>query len=440
MNGRILILFLAIIASLARAAEPLSTNISDKRFLFILDTSSSMSRSSNAINRVVMQLLGSSMEGEMREGDTFGIWNFSSKLHANFPAQRWMPAYSQTHRERAADFLTELRYEGRSSLNTVVKPMMNLIRSSKVITIVLVTDGQESIRGTSVDREINDAFKEYGRQLREDHIPFVTFLAARGGAIIGYSVASALGPFRIPKAALPSPPPAPRTAVIPPATATNRPPAVAAAKPTNAPVVAAPVPPPPVTNTPAAPPRVSAIATPPALNAPLTVTTVPPKVEVPALLKKPVEPEPPAAEVVKNTSVAKETNVAASTAPPPSNSVAEARPLPAAPPAPVSTPPATAPTNAPTPTVTPPPARAAASNAAPVTAVLQESRPAITNPIATPAKRPAQVATAIAPEPVFTPFVIAMIAGIFLLAVLTVILITRKKRGPSLISRSIDRR
>src|SRR5437667_6721705 len=66
----------------AWAAEAPRTNASAGRYLFIVDTSFSMHRRAANTRKVAGDLLLSGLNGQLRPGDTIGVWTFNEKLNA----------------------------------------------------------------------------------------------------------------------------------------------------------------------------------------------------------------------------------------------------------------------------------------------------------------------------------------------------------------------
>ena len=71
----------------AKAAPP------SNRCLLIVETSRSMQRRADAVLKTVQDLLTSGLSGQLRQGDTLGLWTFNEDLYAGrFPLQTWSPA------------------------------------------------------------------------------------------------------------------------------------------------------------------------------------------------------------------------------------------------------------------------------------------------------------------------------------------------------------
>jgi len=197
----------------------------------------------------------------------------------------------------------------------------------------LISDGAGLIQGTPFDKDINNLQKKYARELRAAHMPFVTVLAARDGAVFDYTI-NYPGLVAIPHTANPEIP-----------VETNAPIAAVISNPaTNAPVVprpmrsiimsaatnvvhaAAPAPaqPAPVLNTPA-PPPVAAVAPAPA-SQPANAATAPASREI---APSQTPPAPPPVVARQNPEPAGATPVPA--APPVSVTAKDQQPPPAPP-------------------------------------------------------------------------------------------------------------
>ncbi len=85
----------------------------------------------------------------------------------------------------------------------MLPPLYSLIKSSKAITIILISSGREPIQGTPFDKKINDVYEVYGAEVRKAKLPFVTSLVGRLGQPVAYSVNSTLGPVQVPDLRLP---------------------------------------------------------------------------------------------------------------------------------------------------------------------------------------------------------------------------------------------
>ncbi|MEY2429693.1 MAG: hypothetical protein QOJ40_2578 [Verrucomicrobiota bacterium] len=169
------------------------------RYLLIMDTSRAMQARADAAVQAAQDLLVSGMGGQLRQGDTIGVWTYDQELKAGkFPLQVWTP---ETHRavgKRILQFLSEQKYEKRASLDKVLPAMQDLIKESKFITVILISDGGQKIHGTPFDDLINRFYKLWRAEQRAAHMPFVTVLRARDGVITDHTVNSAPWPIEVP--------------------------------------------------------------------------------------------------------------------------------------------------------------------------------------------------------------------------------------------------
>jgi len=176
------ILHLALSAS---AQVPSQTG---NRFLFIINTSSAMRRMTNGIQEAVLGLLNSGMQGQMRDGDTFGIWTYDDQLHTGFPMQVWSNKNQGVILQTVSNCLAAPRYQAKPHLEMVLPAALRLVEQSRAVTLVFIFDGSEAMQGTGFDQEINGLHGEFGSQMRAGDIPFVTALAARDGKVFDYRV------------------------------------------------------------------------------------------------------------------------------------------------------------------------------------------------------------------------------------------------------------
>ncbi len=185
-----------------------STNIAreENRFLFAVETSLPMNRMSKATVETVRELIGSGVQGQMQPGDSFGIWTFNEQLNTDFPMQQWTEGAGEKLAQSSVDFLKKKRFEKKGILLTALQSLVPVVKSSRAITVILVSTGTEPMRGTPFDQEINSIYSVYSRELREAKLPFVTTLVGRNGRLVAYSVNSSLGPIKIPNPPIALPP------------------------------------------------------------------------------------------------------------------------------------------------------------------------------------------------------------------------------------------
>ena len=178
-------LFLLCLVAMAFRASaqnpPPGTNPTNRpssdRYLVILEISSAMQKRATNVQDVIGQLFSSGFNGQLHRGDTIGMWTYNDSLHTGaFPLQRWTPQTVRQITSVAAQFTQNQRYSKRSSLSPVMAQLTNIVADSDRITVILVSDGSESLAGTPFESQISDAFKHNGEEQRRRAMPFVTVL------------------------------------------------------------------------------------------------------------------------------------------------------------------------------------------------------------------------------------------------------------------------
>jgi hypothetical protein len=177
----------------------------ENRYLFILEISKEMKREEKVSKNVVAQLIYTGVMGQMKAGDTFGIWTYNDTLHAGaFPVQTFVWEDRESIARRTMEYLDEQKFTGAAHLENALLPMLKLVTNSPNLTVILVSDGKQAVAGTPYDREIRALHNKYYEELHDAKLPFITALVANHGEFISYAVSSSLGPVRIPK--IPKPP------------------------------------------------------------------------------------------------------------------------------------------------------------------------------------------------------------------------------------------
>lgn len=180
--------------------------VDSKRYLLIVETSRSMHSRTEGTLRAVRDLLRSSMHGELHPGDSLAVWTFNSSLYTGqLPLQEWEIDTRSEVAGRIMDFIKSQHYEKKGQLEKVIPSMIRVVKSSELITVVLITDGTEEIHGTPFDNEINDNFKAWSAKKVETKTPLVTVLRAQHGHFTGHKVTPALWAVEMPP--LPKEPP-----------------------------------------------------------------------------------------------------------------------------------------------------------------------------------------------------------------------------------------
>jgi hypothetical protein len=226
VTGFLLALFCAAAFGQCVTAQNTNHPPSANRWLLVVDVSESMQRRAEPVQQVASGLLMSGMNGQMRPGDTVGLWTYDETLHAgDFPLQQWKPDDSRDIAQRAFDFLKGQKYKNNSHFDEVLAGMGQLIKASEFITIILISDGSSEMKGTPFDDKINASYRSWVKEQQKSQMPIVTLLRARRGQITDYAVNTPPWPLEMPplpaellqvaKPAPPAPPPAPPPDIVP---------------------------------------------------------------------------------------------------------------------------------------------------------------------------------------------------------------------------------
>ncbi|HXC99271.1 MAG TPA: hypothetical protein VN048_08010, partial [Verrucomicrobiae bacterium] len=328
------------VATSAPAPEALSSN----RFLFVVDTSAPMHQHLHDIIGVEESILRSSASGQLRNGDSIGVWTFNEDVYTGaMPLQIWSADDSEEITLRIAEFIRSQDFGKKSRLDLAMVPVAKVVKMSDIITVFVISSGAGPIRGTPYDKDINDQYVLCLRDMDKKPMPLVTVLQGKHGKFIRYTVNALPWPVVIPELPIPlkiagepsapavapktadqsiaanptaTPPPAPVQPSSPPPPPPPVPvePPVNVLKPTDQSIAVTPMvtppaapqpppqapalpplrPPPPVVTAPAPPPAMPAPVVPPV--APVTASQTPAPVAPPAT--PPVEVRPATSSVL----------------------------------------------------------------------------------------------------------------------------------------------
>ena len=226
-RGRILLVLLALLETSSQG----STNVSaggprasgGNRFLLIVETSKAMRRQGDAALAAIDELLRSGIQGQLRTGDSLGLWTYNDQLYTGrLPVQEWTPKFAKDVRERIEECLAQHKLEKSPELKKVLPMLAKVVKDSEFLTVILVSSGEQEIAGTPFDRQINECYKTWRdrqrkpikpseaitkdgaepltltEQQRKAFRPFVTVLRGERGELTQYSVSPVPWPIEIP--------------------------------------------------------------------------------------------------------------------------------------------------------------------------------------------------------------------------------------------------
>lgn len=231
----------------APAAGPLPPG---NRFLFVVDISAATKKLDRANCQALFDALFTGLQGQMRPGDTYGIWTFNEKVFTGeFEMRIWDPNATLEQASQAASFLKARRYKGKATFEPVLNRLWAVLRLVNDVNVLVLSDGSTPFQGTAFDASINAAYKARAAEQRAAKKPFITTLIAREGKFMAANVTLAGEYIAVPE----PPPPKP----VPAQTAANKTPAPAppaGASPATTDAAVRPASPAPAAGTPATAP------------------------------------------------------------------------------------------------------------------------------------------------------------------------------------------
>jgi hypothetical protein len=194
------------LSGITPAAEPAASTPEPDRWLLIVDTSAAMERRAKAVEGVLTDLLGSGMSGQMHAGDELGIWTFNKELFSGLaPMQVWQPGRTNLITRRTVGFVGRQTYGDKARFAAFQDELGRLVKSSRRLTVVLISDGSGEVSGTPFDDAINNSFASHRADMAKTRMPLITILRAQQGTYLGQHVSLAPWPVEFP--AFPPEPP-----------------------------------------------------------------------------------------------------------------------------------------------------------------------------------------------------------------------------------------
>ncbi|WP_040550757.1 hypothetical protein [Pedosphaera parvula] len=190
-------------ASVPTSSSP-RPRANSNRFLLAVDAAAPMKKQAPVVEEAINQILLSRASGQLYRGDTLGVWTFDTELHTgSFPLQVWTPEDEKAIATHVTEFLKKQRYGKQSRFDALLPSVEELVKQSDIITIIIISDGQNQMQGTPFDREINKSYQQILREMGNEQMPIVTVLQAQGGKFIKYNTTALPWPVIIPELPIP---------------------------------------------------------------------------------------------------------------------------------------------------------------------------------------------------------------------------------------------
>ncbi|MGZ5544667.1 MAG: hypothetical protein ACXWIU_08320 [Limisphaerales bacterium] len=170
------------------ASEKAAPEKQEGRYLFLIETSQAMDANKTALRKSIRSIIESGLNGQIKYGDTIGLWTYNDKLQTDFPMVMWRNEHVQDV-ESAVDFwMSKQKFVHRSDLSKALPLLQKIVKASQKLTIIWMTTGNDHLTGLPFNKAIDDLQKEFRDSFRKQHVPFVTLLAVRKNVLVDFTV------------------------------------------------------------------------------------------------------------------------------------------------------------------------------------------------------------------------------------------------------------
>lgn len=169
-------------------AEP--PNTSSNRFLFIIDTSSTMKKWDEPLRDSVFDLLFSGVRGHMTNGDSYGVWLAAEVNDTSSSVEVWRKKFATELASRTALRVKDAGCKGKSALDIAIGDASRVAAAIGDVTVILVSNGDTPLHGTPFDAEINSATEQIKPAMKQAKATINTTLVARNGKFIAWAINS----------------------------------------------------------------------------------------------------------------------------------------------------------------------------------------------------------------------------------------------------------
>jgi hypothetical protein len=184
----------------------LQAQTNPRTFLILVDTSFSMAREQQGIKRVVHALVLDGFGGRAQQGDQLKIWTFNETVFTNrFAPATWAQDQNQPLADATSLFVDRIRFAKTTRMERASEALMEEVRSVPTCYVFILTDGEEPLKGTPFDRQLNKLFVEFERQARREKVPLVSSFMGQNGRLVSWRFHAGTGPLQMPDVPDPGP-------------------------------------------------------------------------------------------------------------------------------------------------------------------------------------------------------------------------------------------
>lgn len=171
-------------------AEPAAVPV-PHRYVLVLDTAASMAKIGEASRLVISNAIISGLHGQMRPNDVYTFWTVGGQLTTNrAPLITWDAPLNSALCRAALKFYQSQKLEKRARFENLWPEIDRLVAAWPLVTFILITDGNETIKGSAFDERLNTAFNRYRKELSRTKTPFVVVMGSLCGQFTGLSMSS----------------------------------------------------------------------------------------------------------------------------------------------------------------------------------------------------------------------------------------------------------
>lgn len=140
-----------------------------------------------ALRETVFDFVYSGVRGQMTNGDTYGIWLVNDQTDTSFSMESWGQRFSVELGAKATAHVKKHGYNGRARLDVAFAEALRIAKRVGDLTIVLVSNGETPIAGTSFDSAVNDGFRQLVPEMKRAKATLNTVFVARDGEVVAWA-------------------------------------------------------------------------------------------------------------------------------------------------------------------------------------------------------------------------------------------------------------
>ena len=178
-----------------------------------------MKKHAAEVSKAVDKIIRNSASGQLRRGDTLGMWTFNTDVYSGqYALQTWLPDNLDEISLLTEEFLKQQKYGKASRFDLAMSGVLEVVKNSDIITVIIISTGDGKAQGTPFDDDLNALYKQIQVDNRGSHLPVATVLQGKGGKLIRYTANMLPWPVVIPEVPIAVKVVAPAPVTTPPAT------------------------------------------------------------------------------------------------------------------------------------------------------------------------------------------------------------------------------